>query len=113
MSRTRDSLRLTSILMNKFQFLPMRDKAPVEGLAEEAPDGFPAPLAVIKCPMVDVHPHESIRQIAAHIARILKRVLHRLSPMIEAELNARRQDIRDFFANLRRKAFMNDVAAER
>ena len=42
-----------------------------------------------------------------------KRVLHRLGPMVEAELDARGQNSGNGFAHLRRKFFVNDVAAER
>ncbi len=42
-----------------------------------------------------------------------KRVLHGFRAMIEAELNARRQDIGNLLAHLRREAFVNHISAKR
>ena len=38
--------------------------------------------------MIDIHAHELVRQIAAHVARVLQCVLHRFRPMIQAVANA-------------------------
>ena len=63
--------------------------------------------------MVDIHADELVRQVAAHVARILQRVLHRFRPMIEAELDAGSEGIRDFFPRRRVESLMNDVPPER
>ena len=67
----------------------MRNQAALESMAEKSADGFPALLAIVERPMVHIHPHELVGEVATHVARILQRVLHRLGAMIEAELDAR------------------------
>ena len=56
---------------DKLQFLPMRNEAAFIRLTEEAADGFPALLAVIKRPMVHIHPDELVGEIAPHVAGVL------------------------------------------
>ena len=90
----------------------MRNQAALEGLAEKAADGFPAPLAVIERPVVDIHPDEFIGKLAAHVPGELQRVLHRLGTVIQTELNARGQNAGDFPARRRIKFFVNDVPAQ-
>ena len=48
---------------DKFQFLAVRQETAVEGLPQEAADGFPAPLAIIERPVVDIHADEFVGQI--------------------------------------------------
>src|SRR5208337_3256835 len=97
----------------KLQFLPVRNQAALEGLAEKAADGFPAPFAVIERPVVHIHPDKFVGEVVSHVARELQRVPHRLGAMIQAELNARGQYLGNFPANVRRKFLVNDVSAQR
>jgi hypothetical protein len=73
---------------DKLQFLPAWDQSPLISLAEEAFNGGPAFLAVIQRPMIDVHADELIRQFMSHVPGVLQGVRHRLSPVVETELNA-------------------------
>src|SRR5208283_2290619 len=98
---------------HKFELLAVWNQAALEGPAQKSPDGFPAALAVIQRPVVHVHAHEFVRQVAAHVARILQRVLHRFGPMLQAESDAGRQDVGYLPAHVRREFFVNDIAAER
>ena len=70
----------------------MRNQAALKCLDEEASDGFAAAFAVIQRPMVDIHTDEFIRKITAHVAGVLKRMLNRFLPMIEAVLDAGGKD---------------------
>ncbi len=100
-------------LLAKFKLLTMGDEPTVMGLAEKTANGFPAPLAIVKGPVVDVHSDEFVGEIAAHVAGILKGVLHGLRAMVQAILDAGRKDSGDDLANHRVKAFMDDIAAQR
>ena len=60
-----------------------------EDLPQEAVDGVAALVAVIQRPVVHVHAHELVRQVPAHVAGVLQRVLHGFGTMIEAVLDAR------------------------
>ena len=91
----------------------MRDQAALEGLAEKTADRLPAPLAVIQRPVVHIHPHELVGQVAAHVAGVLQRVLHRLGAMVQAVLNARGQYAGDFPARGRIKFLVDDIPAQR
>src|SRR6185437_13819606 len=96
----------------KLQFLAMRNQSAFVSLTEEPPDGLAAFLAVIERPMVHIHAHELVREVAAHDAGELQRVLHRLGAMVEAVTNARGENVRDRLARRRIVPFMNNVAAE-
>ena len=63
-------------LNDKFQFLPVRNQAALERLAQKTADGFPAPLAVVQRPVVDIHADKFVGEVAAHVAGVLQRVLH-------------------------------------
>src|SRR5688572_3382548 len=91
----------------------MRNEAALVGQSKEAPNAFAAPLTVIHRPMVDVHCDEPIGEIEAHVAGELQGVLHRLGPMIEAELDAGGEEVGNLFAIGDGKSLVNDVAAER
>ncbi len=84
-----------------------------KALAEKTADGFPAPLAVIERPVVDIHADEFVGEVAAHVAGVLQRVLHGFGAMIQAELDARGERVGNLLARCRIKSFVNHVAAER
>ena len=67
----------------------MRNQLLLEGTSEKAADGFPAPLTIIKRPVVHIHSDEFVGQIKSHVASVLERVLHGFRAMIETELDAR------------------------
>src|SRR4051794_14846425 len=99
-------------LFDKFQLLPMRNQTALVGLTQETANGFPAPLAVIEGPMVDVHADELVDQVPAHVPRIFESVLDRLRPMVKAVLNAGAENLRDDLANIRFETFVNHVASK-
>src|ERR1051325_5364481 len=82
-------------------------------LPKKTPNRFPAPLSIIEGPVVHIHAHKLVRQIFPHVTGILQRVLNRGGAMLEAEANARGQDIRNRFSRRRVKSLMNHIAAER
>src|ERR1017187_9103193 len=98
---------------HKFQFLPVRNQAALEGLAEKTANRFPALVAIIERPVVHIHPDEFVGQLAPHVARVLQGVLHRLGPMVEAELNARGENVGNFTARRQIEFLVNDIPAER
>ena len=100
-------------LSHEFELLAMWYQVVIESLPEESPDGFPAALAIIQGPMINIHSDELVGQVSAHIARILQRVLDCLGPVFKAETDAGGQDIRDLFADRGHEAFVDDVAAQR
>src|SRR5262245_23975185 len=63
--------------------------------AQKPADGLPSRLAVVEGPMVDIHADEFIGEVAAHVARVLKRVLDGFRAVVEAVLNAGRENIRN------------------
>src|SRR4051812_42737197 len=73
----RDAERVRRSLLHKFQLLPVRDQSTLMRLPQKTPDRFTPFVAVIKRPMIHVHSHELIRQLRAHVARILERMLNR------------------------------------
>src|ERR1044071_8777442 len=52
---------------HELQFLTMRHEAALERLAEKPPDRFAAALAVVQRPVVHVHSHKLVGEIAAHV----------------------------------------------
>src|SRR5712672_3556361 len=97
---------------DELQFRPLRNQAALEGLTEKAPDRFTALVAVIEGPVIHVHPDEFVRQVAAHIACELQRMLHRFSAVIEAVTDAGDEDVRNGFANSGLNTLVNRVAAQ-
>jgi hypothetical protein len=91
----------------------VRNESALEGLTEKTADGFPAPLAIIQRPMVHIHPHKFVGKVAAHVAGILQRVLHRFRAMVETKLDARGERVGNLFARGELKFFVNDIAPER
>src|SRR6266581_7984493 len=102
-----------SRLCHKLELLAMRNQPGLKRAPQKPADGFPALLAVIERPMIHVHPDKFVREIPPHVARILEGVLHRGGAMIEAELNARRQNVRDALSRRRVEPFVDHVAAKR
>src|ERR1019366_3545687 len=98
---------------DKLQFLPVRKQAALERLAEKTADGFPALLAIIQRPVIDIHADEFVREVAAHVAGVLQRVLHGLGAVIQAELDAGRERVGNLLADIRCKFFVNHIPAER
>src|SRR5882724_9489906 len=90
----------------------MRNQSALERLAEKTPDGFAPAFTVVERPVIDIHADEFVREIAAHVARVLQRVLHGFRTMIETELDARGEDVGNFFAGRGIETFVNHVAAE-
>src|SRR5690348_10847903 len=78
---------------HKFQLRRAWDDPGFVRTTEEAADGFAAFLAVIERPVVHIHPHELIRELAAHVARVLKRVLHGFGAVLETETDAGSENI--------------------
>jgi hypothetical protein len=76
------------VLQDKFERLPMRDQAGFETAIEKTANAFPAFLAVVQGPVVDIHANKFVGQIPAHVSGKLKRVLYRRRPMVEAEFDA-------------------------
>src|SRR5262245_60667052 len=70
-------------LHHELQFRPAGDESGLVRAAEKTPDGFAAFLAVVERPVIDVHAHEFVREFAAHVAGVLKSVLHSFGTMIE------------------------------
>ena len=52
---------------------------------QEPPDRLAAGIAVVERPVIHVHADELVREVDAHVAGVLQRVLHRLGPVVEAE----------------------------
>ena len=80
---------------DEFQVRGSGDQALLVSTMQEAPDGFPALFTVIQSPMVDVHSHEFVRQLPAHIAGELEGVPYRFGAMFQAIANARGQNSGD------------------
>ena len=74
-------------------FLPPGKQSALKSRSKESANGLAAFLAVVQRPMVHIHADESIRQVAAHVAGILERVPNCFSAMIQAVLDAGRQNI--------------------
>lgn len=89
----------------------MRKQLLLEGATQKTPDGVAALLAVVERPMVHIHPHKFVREIASHVACILERVLHGGRAMIQTVLDARSQNIGNSFARLWRESLMNHIPA--
>ena len=81
--------------------------------AQETADRLAAGFAVVERPVVHVHADELVRQVDAHVAGVLQRVLHRLGAVLEAVPDAALEHAGDHFSLRRRDAFVNDIAAER
>jgi hypothetical protein len=75
-------------LLDKFQFRPAWDKAPLVCLAEETCNGGPAFPAIIQRPMIDIHADKLVRQIQSHVPGVMQGMGHGFSPVIETELDA-------------------------
>ena len=86
--RDRFGHALAGVLHHKFQFLSVRNQAAFEGPAEKSPDAFTTAFAVIERPVIHIHSHKFIREVTAHVARVLQRVLHCFGPVIKTELDA-------------------------
>jgi hypothetical protein len=84
--------KLDFSLCDKIQLRRARDQSPFMSLPQEALDGGPSLLAVIQRPMIDIHADELIRQIPPHVPRVTQGMGHSLSPVIETELDAVRQN---------------------
>lgn len=75
-------------VLDKFQFRPAWDQAPLVCLAQKTFYGGPAFLAIIQRPMIDIHADELIGQLPAHVPGVLQGVGHGFRPVVEPELNA-------------------------
>src|SRR5260370_6407093 len=91
----------------------MRNQATFEAQAEEPADGFPALVAVIQSPVVHVHADEFVGQVPAHVARVLEGVLHGFGAVVQAELDAGGEYVRNLLPGGGFETFMNDIAAQR
>src|SRR5688572_10732880 len=97
----------------KLQLRLTRDQSSPMCPTKEATDRFAALLAVVERPVVYIHPNELVRQLAAHVARVLERVLDCFRTVVETELDAGSEDVRDGFANARLETLVDDVPAKR
>ena len=88
------------------------DEAGGVGAAQEEADALAPARAVVERPVVHIHTDELIREVAAHVAGVLERVLHGLGAVIQAELDARGEDVGDGLAECGGVALVDDVAAE-
>ena len=71
------------------------DQTRGRALAEQLVHRIAAALAVVQCPLVDVHTDKLVGQIAAHVPRPVERELYRLLAVGQRELDRVEQDTAD------------------
>ena len=96
------------MLLHKLQLGQLGYNTHLVAPAQETPDRLAAGFAVVERPIVHVHADELVRQVDAHVAGVLQRVLHRLGAVLEAVPDAALEHVGYHLALLRRDAGVYD-----
>src|SRR5262245_20901221 len=80
---------------------------------EELADGRAAAIAVVECPVVDVHPDERVGLRAIEATRITHRVVECVRPMLQSIRDAGAKVLGDLPCQLRAEVLAHDVAPKR
>lgn len=82
-------------MLDNFQFRPAWDQPSLISQAKKTFNGSAPALAVIQRPMIDIHSYELIGQFPSHIPGVLQGVSYGFRPVVQTELDAVSQNLRN------------------